>query len=81
MLEIFFLPQPIIWRVKTNNGGHWSSYSDVRNFSTNGANGIQTYSALANQVICFPQSFLKGNSLLLTWKKIILLRFMKLPEE
>lgn len=41
------------WRVKTNNGGHWSPYSTVWNFTTAGTVGIQSYNE-NNKIIVSP---------------------------
>jgi peptidyl-prolyl cis-trans isomerase B (cyclophilin B) len=42
------------WRVKTNNGGHWSPYSPVWNFSTAGGLGIQSPYENSTRVIVSP---------------------------
>jgi cyclophilin family peptidyl-prolyl cis-trans isomerase len=41
------------WRVRTNNGGHWSPYSTVWNFTTAGTVGIQSFSA-NNKILISP---------------------------
>jgi hypothetical protein len=39
--------------VKANNGGHWSSYSNVWHFSTAGSVGVQSYAAV-NEITISP---------------------------
>jgi peptidyl-prolyl cis-trans isomerase B (cyclophilin B) len=42
------------WRVRANNGGHWSSNSSVWNFNTAATVGIQSYSDLNAKIIVSP---------------------------
>jgi hypothetical protein len=42
------------WRVRTNNGGHFSPYSSVWNFTTAGAVGIESYNYSTEKIIVSP---------------------------
>lgn len=42
------------WRVRTNNGGHFSSYSNIWNYTTAGGVGIETFSNVIDQLIVYP---------------------------
>jgi peptidyl-prolyl cis-trans isomerase B (cyclophilin B) len=42
------------WRVRTNNGGHWSANSQVWNFTTAASVGIESYSESSPKVLVSP---------------------------
>jgi cyclophilin family peptidyl-prolyl cis-trans isomerase len=42
------------WRVRTNNGGHWSAFSDVWNFTTASSVGIETNTAEPDKIEVSP---------------------------
>jgi hypothetical protein len=41
------------WRVRTNNGGHFSPYSSVWNFNTTGV-GVETFTAASTKIVVSP---------------------------
>jgi peptidyl-prolyl cis-trans isomerase B (cyclophilin B) len=42
------------WRVRSNNGGHYSAYSQVWNFNTSSGVGIDSHAELVNEIIVSP---------------------------
>lgn len=42
------------WRVRSNNGGHFSAYSNVWNFNTSSGVGIDSHTALVSEIMVSP---------------------------